>query len=477
MIKNRVRGKWYILVLALIALVACSDSKEIEETTLELSETKVVLPKTMEEALHIDIKTNAKTWTAFAESSWIQVYKDGAQLVLKATPNDGVVTRNGVVKVLADSKVKSIQVEQTATEVMLTPVTEEAELDQWGGDISIYVDTNTKDWEASSDEEWVKLSPHPIRNTLIVSVSENTSEDARQAQISFSYNNQIISTCVIKQTGKLTFLMPAPTFLLKVGEVRSFESKRRSDIIKIPDGFVNTTIWGFKTQSELFPKIEYEFIGERYISAKVFAQDAQTIPDNMDGLKAFLAANGFVEDSGEGYYINEALEMSARINVKSKVVEYVFSPHQPEPYKTFDTLPLGPRSFSIGDEEIIEEYEKEMGGTFNKDRSRKNYLFYNASAPWLHRAYEIQKSQGQIVQSIPNINLAVFMVGEYSYLTKEFKELATREGFQYVEYVHTYKMHMLRNPEKRISLSVRPGKSIVDDQNPVLFVNVVKHKQ
>lgn len=476
MIQNIANKGWCLLLCVLMTLGGCTKSEDVVETTLKLSQPKILLPKEKNEAV-VEVTTNAPEWTAFAESSWIEVSRDGHKLVVHAAANEGVKARTGIVKVLAGSLVQALSVEQTAADVVLSPMTETQELDQWGGEISIYVDANTADWEATTDVDWITLDPHNIRNTLIVSVDENITEEAREGTISFVHAGTVLSTCVVKQSAKLTFLMPAPKFMVKINEVRSFEGKRRSDIVKIPDGFVNSTLWGFRTKSELFPTIEYEFIGERYMSAKVIAKDKKTFTENVEGLKEFLLSNGFVEGEVKDTYMNDELEMSAKINTTFRRVDFVFEPHQPEPYPTFSELPLGPESFCIGDEELIAEFERKMGGTLNEERSRKNYLFYNATAPWLHRAYELQAKTGQMVMSIPNIHQAVFMVGDHSFVTKEFKELMAKEGFVYDEYVHTYKMHSYRNSARRMRINVFPMKSTVDDQDPVLFLNVIKTKK
>lgn len=468
----KIKNTLYALLVVLL-IGACSTP---HNPSLSLSAEQLNFTSSVEAEQSVEVLASVDDWTAFPEASWIKVTRSANKLVVRVEENTSIVERNAEVKVLADGLLKSVKVMQVGSGRAITLVPSEYRVDQFGGKTSIYVKSNYQDWTAKCDADWVTIAPHPTRNAIDVVVTENKDEAERVATITLtSPDGSEVATYTLRQDAILTLILPSLEFGISPVAVREFEAKRYSDVIKIPDGLLNTNTWGFRTISPIFDRVEYSFDNDTYSLAKLYAKDKATMASVRDRFVALLLEKGFVFDY-ENVYVNEALSARVRIeaNLTQPYVSFQLDPKQTQAYPTFENFPFGLLRYGLDDAPVIEEYEQANGGTLLESRSKTTYRFYTINdGDWIHRAYYLSATSGKKIMSLKNINLAVFLYGTEPFLTNEFKALMAKEGFVLTQYDSSFRIFTFKNTQRNMSLDVRIGKSLLDATDPVLFFNLI----
>lgn len=466
-----IKNTLYALLLVLL-VGACSTP---HNPSLRLSVDQLSFASSLEAEQSIDVIASVDDWTAFPEASWIKVSRSANKLIVHVEENTSIVERNAEVKVLADGLLRSVKVMQVGSGRSISLIPSEYRVDQFGGKTSIFVKSNYQDWTVTCDADWVTIDPQPERNTIGVTVTENKDEIDRVATITLSNPDRSeVATYTLRQDAILTLILPSLEFGISPVAIREFEASRYSDVIKIPDGLLNTNTWGFKTISPIFDRVEYTFDNDTYSLAKLYAKDKATMASVLDRFIALLLEKGFVFDY-EGVYVNEALSARVRIeaNLTQPYVAFQLDPKQSQPYPTFENFPFGLLRYGLDDAAVIEEYEQANGGTLLESRSKATYRFYTINdGDWIHRAYYLSATSGKKIMSLKNINLAVFLYGTEPFLTNEFKALMAKEGFVLSKYDSSFRIFTFKNTQRNMSLDVRIGKSLLDATDPVLFFNL-----
>lgn len=464
----------YILYTLVLAFWGISCSSEPKDPMLQLSEEVLLFSSAASSEQSVEVSTNAAEWTAFPEASWIKVTRHNNLLKVSVAEQVGVNERAAEVKVLADGLLRSLMVRQSGAGRELSLVPTEHRVDQFGGKASIFVQSNYQDWTAHCDADWVQVSAHPTRNTIELSISENKSEEARSTTIRLSAPDVEPTIYTLHQDAILTVILPSFDFGISAVDIRAFEAKRHSEVIKIPDGFFNPNTWGFQTVSPVFNRVEYTFDNGIYSSAKIFAKDKETMAKYLERLMELITNLGFVHDYAN-VYVCETL--NARLRVESTISQpYVLlqlDPKQPQDYPTFDTFPYGLLTYGANDAAVIEAYEQQHGGKLDEAKSRpttRRYIINDGE--WIYRVYYIGGTQGQKNFGFDNINRAVFLYAGEPFLTREFKALMAREGFELVSYESSIRWFTFQNKAKGWKLEMNLGKSIVDARDPVLRFNL-----
>lgn len=465
-----------LTILLLLVVGACQNESHVP--SLSISEQTVSFANHHTAEQTITITASVEDWTAFAEASWVKAIRQerGDKLTIRVDENTSINQRTAEVKIFADGLLRSVQVTQAGAGRALELIPSEAHFDQFGGNTSVYVKGNYQDWSATCDAEWIVMKAYPERNIIEISVPENKEDTERQATITIALpDGTQVATYTLRQDAILTIILPSLEFGAQPVDIRSFESKRRSEVIKIPDGLINATTWGFKTVSPIFDRIEYVFDGGIYSSAKMYAKDKATMASVLDRFVELLLGMGFVNEYG-AVYVNQDLNTRVRIesSLSQPYVHFQLDPKQPQDYPTFDEFPYGLLRYGLADADVIEEYEQAHGGTLLASRSKPTYRFYTINdGPWIHRAYYLSATSGKKIMSLSNINLAVFLYAGEPFLTKEFKALMAKEGFVLLRYDSSIKDFTFRNDQKKMTLDVRVGKSLIDARDPVLFFNLL----
>ncbi|MDD7438894.1 MAG: BACON domain-containing protein [Bacteroidales bacterium] len=474
MISKHIYKGLSVLFIA-VATVACSKDYQPSMLTVSKSNVEFATPQASEQT--IDVTSNVETWSAFAEASWIKVKKQGHQLIISVDENISINERQADIKILANGLLKAIEVRQVGADRTLEMIPRDCRFDQFGGQSSIYIKSNYQDWTAICDADWIELAPHPERNIIDFVVAENKVDAVRQATITLSTANSAeVTTYTVHQDPILTIIFPSWAFGANSSDIIAFEAKRRGEVLSIPDGFINTATWTFSTVSPLFTRIEYILGDYGYTQAKLIPADTRNFDALVERYVKVMLEMGFVHDAGN-IYINPDLNARVTFNTDffNPSIIFKLEPKQPQDYPTFKEFPYGLLRHGLDDAEVIEAYERAHGGTLLESRSKDTYRFYTVEdneVPWIYRAYYLSAKSGKKNMALDNINLAVFMYNGEPFLTKEFKELMAKEGFELIRYESSIQWFDFVNKEKGMTLGVHTGKSIIDTRDPVLMFNL-----
>lgn len=250
-----------IIVSSAFVFSSCNKTVEPEEAP-ELTvkqETEVVLASTNAEK-SIELVTNQNNCTAIAQHDWLVVTVAGKVLKLKAYDNPDPQDRTTRVQVMAGGLVRSFSVRQSSASTTLDLGFNPRRLDQWGGRVSIDIVSNLDDWQAHSEEEWIKLIPNHKDDILDIEVSENTDRAEREAVVEVKVG-ELTKTFKVTQDGIIYFISPFIKFRMEPEELIEFEKNRKSKLIESPRYQFLDGVYRFRTISPIFPEILYNWIG------------------------------------------------------------------------------------------------------------------------------------------------------------------------------------------------------------------------
>lgn len=461
-----------MMIVGLIFTTSCVKD-DIDEPTLTLSESEWVAPKASSEK-SITVNTNQLNWNAVANADWIERTISGNTLTLKVEANPLVETRRAVVTVLVGGLGKDIIVQQAGSDVTIVTMPDKLEVSQWKGTYQFDVDANTRDWEISTDANWLKVTPKQFKGEVVIEVEENKDREARTATLTLTGENSTTSKdFIITQSGIMWYILPSLEFgVYNQNDIKEFELERRSET-----GYSTERSVSFLTRSPVMDEITYYFQDGVYIEAEVYGKTKEVFED--EEFEKFMEDNNFIKVSDLEYENTE-------ISVSAKIIEsFFFSylkfrpiPKQDKDYPTFDKFPYYFTDFTA-DEPAIKDWEEKNGGTFNADRSvdatTERILFFDVKKEsLLSRLYFIDIRDGfpQILlgtsQRYSNMNLCLFESFGELYVTKEFKELLAKEKFEYYGKQSEYFIYV--NSEKNLVLAFRWAP--IDQGNFVLDIQL-----
>lgn len=444
------------LVLGLcLVLQGCTKYEAPSSEAISISESAISAEATGDKYT-LSVNAGQASWEAIAEASWLQTETEGSILRVSVEPNYSTESRQAQVKVIAGGQMSAVTVSQQGApaEAKLFPA--EDEVDDLGGLKYFYVSTNTQNWRLESDEAWIQPSANYTKRRAEITVAENSELAPRQGTVRLMEQGTLLGTYTIVQSGIQTFILPFGEFLSNPYEVQAFEKARHSTLVKIPDGFVNSSTYGFTTRSPLFPRVEYTFANNQYVEARLYPASNDIIGQEQYKTKVidFLKSKSFLFDFAN-IYVQPDINMEASlVAAKGEVPAYInfrFLPEQPAGMPFFDKFPYGCLDFKPGDEDKIHAYEAANGGTYVPEKSKPGDLYFQTASPSLYRRYYLGD---QSVQAFDDYRYAYFFHKGTPYLTREFRKMLAEEGFEMIAKIDFLNMYKYRNVSKGIFLDV-----------------------
>lgn len=460
----------------LFVVTGCHKYQEDTPETLEVS-TKTLDAPAEGKTFVVKIQSSSGKWEAMSESSWISTFNDGSELKIMTESNNAPLGRQALVKVIAPGIVREITVSQAGVAACADFHPSEMTVDQYGGDFFFYVTSNTPAWTVKSDAEWVNAVANYSKRRVDLSVTTNESTALREATITVFDGAVGLGTFRLVQEGVQLFILPFTEFLSNPYEVEAYEKSRHSMLVKIPDGFVNSSTYGFKTLSPLFPSVEYIFANNQYIEAKLYPAHNETITDDVQKseLIDFLKSKDFLFDFGNIYVqpdINMEVTLTPPKNGRPAHLYFRFLPEQPEGMPVFTEFPYGCLDFQPGDEDKIYAYEKTHGGTYVPELSKPNELYFKTKSPALSRTYYLGD---QSVQAFDDYRYAFFFYKGTPFLTREFRKTLAEEGFVMTDKVDFINLYKYKNDDKKITLDVWiRDEKVGDEKKQIIRFNIHK---
>lgn len=461
-----------IMLLTAFFTYSCS-SDDTEEPTLSLSEYELSFPKTASEKT-ITITTNQSEWVFVANADWVKLTRSGNSLVVKVLENMTAQGREADIMVVAGVG-KTIHLKQEASAVNIVPIPDRIDVDQWGGKYQFDVETNVKDWKVTTEADWLKVTKRSYKSVVELEVSENKNDANRTAKIYISdMAGKGIKEFVVKQNGVMSYILPCLQPGASMGDVKRFEENRRS-YLSIDWGTFGEKEVTFKTKSRVFPAITYLFFKGSLSSVNLKAENPEDL--TKPEMERALIDDGFEKEvSGDNVAYTKSVEadgkpfvIAARIEKEKARAVFVIIPRQPVPMPTFKELPYTLTGFGKNKTEDVFAYEKEHGGEYNKDESnleneKTNFLYFDVknTPDLVARSYYIDKVEGKPTtlsetgSYYTKQSLVFYEVFGQAYLTEEFRDLAKREGYQYLGLKGLNEdWHYFENKTKKFVMVVR----------------------
>ncbi|MDD7438676.1 MAG: BACON domain-containing carbohydrate-binding protein [Bacteroidales bacterium] len=499
-------------VTLLIGLFASCTPKsdEPEEATLSLSTNAVTIPNAGGEAQAITVTTNQTKWNAISNAEWLKTTVSGNTLTIVATPNQSGADRVAEVLVVAGTSEK-VSVIQSAADIVLEVSPANVVVTNAGETKLVSVKSNATTWTLEVDEAasaWIKRVV--FKDFIQLEIAPNTG-DAREAKL-YAKSGTTQKEITIQQAGKgAKFVLP----YLVVNAVRyqllSYEASQGSFLLGYTEANPGLPSWGippagesytFATASAAFPSVFYSFNYDTSLMEVI--EYVGTIPTAdvvANGFLDFLKENGYEDiaytsNKVSAYHPENrfSLEMG---DSKEGIAILHFNapgPEQPQDYKTFDKFPYD-SSYMLGDTQYTAPKVKEIESKANskvieekEDSSAPGYIQYiqyevaESSRPLHTRLYFFDnKTKDDAGKPLNNVSEFLAVWAEHTlgvwelkqgafYLTKEFKALLKKEGFEF--YAKNNGNDYYYHAGKKLMVVPRGARfTDVLDGNPVFAMN------
>ena len=304
------------------------------------------------------------------------------------------------------------------------------------------------------------------------------------------------------------YVLPYLKFPASLPEVIRYEKSRGNELIKLPDGLFNTTLYRFATQSKIMSFVQYEFRNEStpgFSSAVSICYDVDLVKDNAD-FDNFLKENGFGDkivgkDGKTVTYRDDAKQLQVQVAIQSggAMITTTYAPKQDKDYTTFKTLPMTHQTDLMSDRDLkinkgkkkedIRKQEETWGSKRDESITQENYdRFTTGSSAFeeeIYRGYfyirpskddKIEENDPYIdfmhgTQAVySNIGLAFWQdaLGRFA-LTKEVQALFKEAGFPFLRAVGSKGYQAFYNKEKMqvyvMRVAYDKGKPIIEMQS------------
>ncbi len=443
-----------LAIAGLLFATSCSKDEIDDSAELAVSEEVIAFEAKAAEKT-ITVTTDEDNWKAFATASeWVTLTRNGANLVVKVAENKSVNSRKCDIVLMAGSANGKIEVTQKGAEGAGTIAPNDIKVDQYEGDVVVDIVANDEEWTATTDADWITLTPRQYKHELGIKYAENKERTERTARITVTIGN-VNKEIVVKQSGILFYLLPYLDFSGNARTIKEFEFARKSDMIdRTPDA----DDWNFNTRSPYLWRVRYfmkDASGNAYQEAHTYARGIKEFKEELPGFITFLEENGFkLKEGTDDIYHNEEKSVSAQIKIIENrniaAVVYVYVPKQDKAYPTFKKFPNIPELPWGSTNQDIEDYEADNDGVMDTQATKidptkmYDFLQFNVNsnddeAPLVRMYFtghdnmdEKYLKNGLIIKQCfyEKTELAYYKsVNGYYFMTKEFLQLAKDNGY------------------------------------------------
>lgn len=481
-------------LLLLLGLMSCVPNKDVsdgkEEITLNLDKEEITLANSGGQE-KISVNTNSSQWDFYVNTneSWLQVSKEGNELLVSVAANPNMEKRTATLVVFAGGTSEKLSITQSSADLVFSFSEDDSlELPSQGGLKLVEIKSNSKSWKLSpldASIDWLTVKGGDNSEVFVLEAKPNSSFDVRTASIEVELSNGAKKLMTINQLGQAKFLLPFDQEWREYSEYNLIKYEQKRGSIMNQYMFPQVDTWGeatpgkivFSTSSSVMPLIIYttSFNDPKYGQAVLKLMYAD--PENrveVEEYAKFLTDNNFVEISPSS--TPEKTRNFARIDEKAIVIidfdpahaDYAlvgFVPIYPQEqeYATFPALPRGANGkvydlLNKEDKKIedVLALEEATGGIedgrvsnqfdetqvakilFNEspvkpeDEDMRLYSFYVSSSK-KNFPDEYLGSVNEILFFFKNYTQAVYLKPKNSGwdTTNEFYELLEKEGYRY----------------------------------------------
>ena len=185
---------WIYLILFLFASVGCG--KRLAENSLELTQTEISCTcKGGDFKIGI---TGRQDWTTDNCADWVDITRGKDSALFRIAPNGGGFRQHNIGFKLNGTTVAEITITQEQSDIFSIS-TENISIGHHGGDVHVDI-ICFKEWTASSEAEWIRLSSEggsgPQSITLKVSASDE--RNARKSSVRFCCEEKYLTLTIVQ---------------------------------------------------------------------------------------------------------------------------------------------------------------------------------------------------------------------------------------------------------------------------------------
>ncbi len=459
-----------LAITGMLFATSCGNDDN-NDVSLVLSEKSVEFDTAAGEK-SVTVTTEAEEWSAIGSAEWINVAVAKGNLKITVKANETVNERSGKVLVIAGNANATIEVSQKGLEGNAEVTPSEVVIPDAKGVIVVDVNANSKKWTAVSDNEWLKVTAKPHKSEMVFTYEKNTGTEERTAVVTISIDGGGEALVDVKQLGREVFFVPYLD--LKNATVKDIDAYETSVVLhkeNVSEATENTLLFDARGQilidvtyiftDETLSKVQSAIVrvgGGNEIYDKFLKETDKKFTEAFDG---FMAEKGFKKEN-RGNYINTDVGVSMEVKEQSIYgyvlgVDLIFKPivEQDKEYPTFKKFPYLFTEWG-SKKDKIDAYEADKGGVYNEENSRiggvdnqgnpnkNDFLWYDipeenkGEAKEYIRAYFVDRDDqpkpglAESLEVSKNTELAFYMANGEPVLTKEFKELCEKEGFEYL---------------------------------------------
>lgn len=443
-----------LLPLLLLLLGSCTMGDEAEESMLTLTPNEEVMsvPWEASESV-ITVSTNRSRWTVIKNAEWVSVEQSGNSLTIRIAANESDQPRKSALLVTAGDAHAHIDIEQEGAPLTIDTYPNELSFG-WEARV-LYVDvmTNAYNWTATTDADWIGLTPMPLKHQILLTLEENSSEEPRMGKITISglageggYDLTVTQDGCTWVNNETT--LPYLDFVgADKAAITEFEFGRNSVLY-----LDMLNLYCFTTTNQKFPYVEYHLRDRALMYVYMVAAAPYVMSEESEAIIEMLASVGYTEkqkyqSTYDAYYNAEANALAV-IYPSGSIpgIQFFYYPPQDKAYPTYEKVPQGFFATDYEGLSGVQEYEKSLGGiqtsgfvadnpqppsqmfeTTGQNPSRRVYFF----------DYSIDEKEGRVVrfrQVFEDTEEFVWFYRDFPILTNEFQALMKEEGFQYTGY-------------------------------------------
>lgn len=462
--------KYYLIIAVIVAVSLCttscrdelvSPSKQKTELVVSQKET-LTLPAVATEH-RVSVQTNVQEWTCISKGFWLQTKVTGREIVLSASPNTDAQYRETTVQVIAADQVYNFNVRQHGTTAVLDLSNQPDEIDQWGAEILVDVNTNVATWTAESNEDWVEVTPKHKDDQLWVKVIANDSRYKRTAVVTVTETTSgIKKEFRIVQRGMVYYLLPFTGYESSKEELINFETNRSSNLVQTPTEY--NPVYKFETTSPIFRTILYTIdIDETITKSQVFFDSKKLASDEeRKDFYNYLSDEGFSHEGDNIYY---STKHQSEVELKANHVLYTYYPVEKAPTQPIDALPLENIELNVTTQDQIKQYQKDLGREYveslSKEGRRLVFRSQDADKEELH-VYYFSSVSGRLIEAIhfyENMPRYMYMADNLkTYFTRQLRKAIRKSKFSFNYYSDTKLRYSYLSSDRKTEMLIEQVK-------------------
>lgn len=468
-----------LLKLVAIALLTftmggCNDDSDctFESTTLKVEQTALTV-SSEKGTETVKVETNSD-YTATVDANWLTVSKQSGNLLLNFAENTSDKERTAKITVVTTNNAKkaTITVLQKKAKSILLEKTE-FETPAKGEEYTVKITTD-ETYTVKPMVDWIVILENTDKTIVKFKVLPNPDKTPRMGTISFLIGDKSYNTITVNQEAKKdNFIMPFLGWGQQDLEIEKFEQGRTNETKflerkkKDASGTSGDSFTLLKYEvlnDDFFGKLSYVANLKGYQKATLYPKDKNVTDEQKKLFENFLLENGYEKIIEKGFkslidwqkidkekFVNKTTQTIVEFMADSRAPFYQFS------YRAFQkneqkTLSEFPAFVKWQQEATVLKYEKDNNGIFVAEKSELNYKskgitkdkrYYkvengkDTAVSRIHWIYKTGYPLGlaQTVYYFQDYTLAFYggLDGVYR-LTKEFKDLAKKNGYAYAKF-------------------------------------------